>query len=465
MTTTYPKSLTSDFGNSLNVNQLLREIQSNGNITPNCITVNNLNSDVVDIIFTSALSGGEQTTLNTIISEHVPNNSLIPFTDTVVLNNNDIYIANHFYDNNYSRHINITEETTESANNTTYTFNDTYLTDYQISNTGVAELSSTSFSLKGDGFQGGSSITHEGSATASSTTQPASNANDQNIVSFWYNSSSEPAVGSWWKLDFGTARGIYRAEVIWYSTTYYATDVSIEYSMDNTNWTLGLRDQAVTYTSAGNTLGFYKFAPFATPIFARYIRFKCNASNNATYFILREVYLYKAVGSGFSTIDSGTINNIKTIRQIDSSIWQSLNSSTLVGTFPTGTTTRILLSFDNQTTWVYWNGSAWTSSSLANISTTSMTHTIFNALTQANYAAANGLNSGTETIDVAINISTTDSTKTPIINNISFNYNSNVFREIMNDSNIRVRCMTDEKTEIKNISGSTKTFKIFINEC
>jgi hypothetical protein len=463
MTTTYNKSLIEDFSGNLQVNQLLREIKSNEGITPYCITVNNLNSDNVDIIFDSALSAGEQTTLNTIISNHVPNNSLIPFTETVTLNPNDIHVVEHFHDEDYSRKLTITNETTESADNSIFTFNDTYTGDYKIEGSGIAELSPTSFSLAGDAFQEGSSIAHEGTASASSSTQPASNANDNNSNTFWYNTTSEQAVGAWWKVDFGSTRGIYSAEVIWYSTTYYSTEISIEYSLNNVDWTLALNQTGITYTSTGNTTGYYKFPAFNTPIFARYVRFTCNASNNSTYFIMREVYLYEALGSGYSTIDHGIINNIKTERQIDTSGWSSLNSSTLVGTFPAGTTTRILISFNNQATWVYWNGSAWISSTLANISTTSMTQTTFNALSQANYASVNGLNSATESIDIALCISTTDDTKTPFINYVNFNYNSKVFRELLFDSSVRVRFTTKTKTEIKNISGSTKNLNIIID--
>jgi hypothetical protein len=382
---------------------------------------------------------------------------MVPLEIPITLQVGDTYNISHTSDSDNLRKVIIHEDTNDTYDETKFVINSTYTDDYTISDGVNSELSEIGFLLSGAGFSEGSSITHTGTASASSSTQPASNANDQNVSTFWYNSSSQPAVGSWWKVDFGTITGIYSCQVIWYSTTYYATDVSIEYSNDDINWTLGLRDQACTYTSAGNTTGYYRFADFSSPIFARYFRFTCNASNNATYFIFKEVYLYEATASGFSVVADSTISNIKANRQIDSVNWSQLNSSTINGTFPVGTNTKMLLSFDDQTTWVYWNGSAWTTSSLANIGTNYMTHTTFNSLSTANYAATNGLNSSTKTIDVAINISTTDTTKSPIITGITFNLTSNNFREILHNDKIRIRYITPTKTELKNVTEESKS--------
>ena len=239
---------------------------------------------------------------------------------------------------------------------------------------------------------------------------------------------------------------------MWYSTSYYGTDVSIDYSNDNVNWTLGIRDTSMTYTSSGNSTGRYKFASFSQPITARYFRFTCNASNNSTYFIFKEVYMYEAVATGFSTSTSSTLTNIKENRQFDTSNIELINSSTLVGTFPTGTSTKILLSFDNQSTWVYWSASAWQTTTLGNISSNYISKNTFNSLTDDNYNSSGGLNSGTNTIDVAINISTTSSTKTPIITDILFNVTTKNFRQRLGNDSVRVRMMNPIKTEFKNLT-------------
>jgi len=456
MTTSYTKSLTLDFIGNLNIIQLQDEINLDSTIAPNCITVTN-NADVVKIIFDSALSGGEQTTLNNLIAAHTPSNYVIPLETSVTILAGDTHNISHTSDPSYIRKVTIHEDNNSTFDDTKFIIDSAYSSDYTISDEVNSELSDIGFTLVGAGYSEGSSISHNGTASASSTTQPASNAIDQNTGTFWYNSSSEPPVGAWWKLDFGSVTGIYSTEVIWYSTSYYATDVSIEYSNDDQNWTLALRDQSCVYTSSGNSTGQYKFADFSNPIFARYFRFTCNASVSSSYFIFREVYLYEASANGFPTGADSTISNIKANRQIDSVNWSLINSSTLNGTFPAGTSTKMLLSFDDQTTWVYWNGSAWTTTILANIDTNYMTHTTFDGLSTANYAAANGFNSSTNTIDVAINISTSDSTKTPIVTDVTFNLTTNNFREVLHSDTIRIRYITPTKTEFKNISTESKS--------
>src|SRR5690606_9908092 len=53
--------------------------------------------------------------------------------------------------------------------------------------------------------------------------------------------------------------------------------------------------------------------------------------------------------------------------QLDTSAWTSLSGVTFTQTTPTSTSLKYLVSFDGRTTWKYWDGSAWQSSSLANI--------------------------------------------------------------------------------------------------
>ncbi len=71
MTTTYTRSLASDFGGSFKHSQFHREIVDEAGITPILDGIN-VSGDVIDIIFDSSLSVGEQTTLDTLISNHVP---------------------------------------------------------------------------------------------------------------------------------------------------------------------------------------------------------------------------------------------------------------------------------------------------------------------------------------------------------------------------------------------------------
>ena len=73
MTTTYIKSLLNDLHNSWNQYQLHTEIVKNNGITETLIGIT-ANGDEIEIVFASALSSGEQTVLNMIITNHVPVN-------------------------------------------------------------------------------------------------------------------------------------------------------------------------------------------------------------------------------------------------------------------------------------------------------------------------------------------------------------------------------------------------------
>jgi len=69
--TTYNKSLSADFGGNLNQRQFHEEIESEAGITVTLQGITKTGDDI-EIIFDSALSAGEQTTLNTLISNHSP---------------------------------------------------------------------------------------------------------------------------------------------------------------------------------------------------------------------------------------------------------------------------------------------------------------------------------------------------------------------------------------------------------
>lgn len=70
MTSTYSYSLSADFSGNLNSHQLHQEIHKSS-IVP-VITEVRIVGDDVDIVFNSALSAGEQTTLNGLVSAHTP---------------------------------------------------------------------------------------------------------------------------------------------------------------------------------------------------------------------------------------------------------------------------------------------------------------------------------------------------------------------------------------------------------
>lgn len=71
MSTIYTKSLSTDFGGSIKLKQFHEEVVADGGIAPNLTGVT-MTADVVDIAFDAALSAGEQTTLDGLISSHTP---------------------------------------------------------------------------------------------------------------------------------------------------------------------------------------------------------------------------------------------------------------------------------------------------------------------------------------------------------------------------------------------------------
>ena len=83
MATTYTKSLATDFGSVLDVEQLHYEIKDDSDITAVLDGITTVD-DVVDIVFQQALDGGEQTQLDTLISSHVPA-AKVDYTKRIVI--------------------------------------------------------------------------------------------------------------------------------------------------------------------------------------------------------------------------------------------------------------------------------------------------------------------------------------------------------------------------------------------
>jgi len=449
---TYIYSLNNDFTVGVDHEQLVDEIKE---VISTGFYVK-VYGDKVATTFNSELSTTDKTILDGIVSNHNATNYQEPIELDQFIASGEITVLDHFPDPEYQRRYSINEDMTDTFDSTSLTFSKGHTGKYEIDAPLVAELNQNSLILIGSDYVQGTNISVDGTASASTSTSPARNAIDNSTSTFWYNTTAEPAVGSWWMLDFGSVRAVHSLEVVWYSTTYYGTDVSIEWSNDGENWNLILRDQAVTYTSKGNTTGMYKFADFPQPVFSRYFRIYCNASNNPTYFILREARFFEAVGSNFSTSGTASLTSNDS-GQINTFSWNTINSCQLNGTFPTGTTTKMLLSFDGRSSWVYWSGSAWVTES--NIANSTMTPTVFDSLTPANFSGALG-----DSLDIKINIGTSDSTKSPIINSVLFNVTTKVFRQQSSEMSIRVRNLSSRKTEFKNISDSDKTFHISIRK-
>lgn len=94
METTYTKSLAGDFGGNINESQLHREIEA-AIVAVELIGVNRT-EDVVDIIFADVLTGGDDTILNSVIANHVPETGIrktvfYSYTPKTTKVNNTVY--------------------------------------------------------------------------------------------------------------------------------------------------------------------------------------------------------------------------------------------------------------------------------------------------------------------------------------------------------------------------------------
>ena len=91
--TTYTKSLATDFGGTINTDQLTTEIVGAA-IAPNLVFIT-VDGDDVDIRFDDALSAGEQTTLDNVISAHVPV-TVVETTKIVQIEEESVATGGHF---------------------------------------------------------------------------------------------------------------------------------------------------------------------------------------------------------------------------------------------------------------------------------------------------------------------------------------------------------------------------------
>jgi hypothetical protein len=109
--------------------------------------------------------------------------------------------------------------------------------------------------------------------------------------------------------------------------------------------------------------------------------------------------------------------------QFETTDWSAISSITFTQSTPGTSTIKYLVSFNNRTTWKYWNGSSWQTTTLANISTNGNTKAELEALSSSNWSSANGFASGsTSAIDFAIELTSSDEQTTPALTSIEFGY-------------------------------------------
>ncbi|KKR47497.1 MAG: Cell wall surface anchor family protein [Parcubacteria group bacterium GW2011_GWC2_40_31] len=105
---------------------------------------------------------------------------------------------------------------------------------------------------------------------------------------------------------------------------------------------------------------------------------------------------------------------------LDTSGWANISSVSITQTTPTDTSIKYLISFDNRSTWKYWNGSAWTTSTLDDLQTNGMSSTTLEAITTSQWESSGGFTPGT--LDFAADLLSSDSAFTPSLDDITINY-------------------------------------------
>jgi len=88
MSTSYTYSLSSDLGGSVDQSQLFSEINVNENIAKTITGISGYQDDVI-VTFSSALSGAEETELDSVITAHTPDDSKTSFDKQIVINPRD----------------------------------------------------------------------------------------------------------------------------------------------------------------------------------------------------------------------------------------------------------------------------------------------------------------------------------------------------------------------------------------
>jgi len=133
--------------------------------------------------------------------------------------------------------------------------------------------------------------------------------------------------------------------------------------------------------------------------------------------------------------------------QIDTAAWGTLENLTITETTPANTYTRYLISTNNKLTWQYWDGSAWQTTTLANIGTDGNTKAEIEALTDVEYAPILAT-----TLDIAIGLRTTDNSATPTVDQITAYYTV-PGKNLAGDQAVSVKLLSPTETEITNTSG------------
>ncbi len=373
---------------------------------------------------------------------------------TASIANNTENLFTNAADPSFKRIVDIYYENNETVNDST-TWNILTAEEglYVQENASITDFPADSIKLQSSGppAPGGTNLAIGATANSSDNSRPPSLGNDNNTTTYWYNQSGGTPAGQWWSVDLGAPKTVMQAQINWYSAGYRATTMRIEGSADGTTWTT-----VATVTPAGTVDETWSFAPTTF----RYWRYYCVAGANPSYFVLREGRFFEALYTGFSTTPAYvTSDNGK---EINTTTWATLNSITPTVDEPVNTELRWLFSFDGGTVWRGFSGGTWNIHPIADIETVGMTTAEVVAMTSANWMAANGFNSGDNTFNFATSLKTTDSNVTPTVTSLTLNYDTSNYWQKVDGTTAQIRLYDSTTTGVKNLTGSTKNFKVNI---
>ncbi len=380
--------------------------------------------------------------------------TMLVFDETLA--NNASTVLTHSSDSNNQRIIQVKEFITSTSDtDTSVDFDEVDEGNYIQENptTGTDFLASSVRLSATFGGTGTTNMALNQPSSASSESQPSEDANDGDDGTFWYTTNGD-SNGGWWQVDIGpSAPAINQAQIRWFNDTGTYNCNQLDIQGTNTDGS-GYTTVYTADTSGDGQENTYNFTPAAY----RYWRFLCTNAVNANFYVIREVRLFEALATYPTTPFYVTTNT----NSLTTNSWDGLTTLDITQTTPTSTSVRYLVSFDGGTTWKYWNGSAWTNSSLANLQTQGMTETTIESISSAQWFAAGGINSdAAETLDFAIDLDTDDNAETPSVEGISVTFTTPNYWQV-NTENYEIQEFNDIETQVTNKTGASQTVKISI---
>jgi hypothetical protein len=237
----------------------------------------------------------------------------------------------------------------------------------------------------------------------------------------WISSGNAP---QWLAYEFTSAKTIAKYVIRPTMESYISRtpkDWTLEGSNNGTDWTVvDTRTSETSWTQ--NTPRTFTFSNSDS-----YTRYRLNISDTlegaysniqiTEVEMMEDIYTYATSQPYYiATNDSSNLST---------SAWSNISGVSFTETTPDNTNIKYLVSFDGRTTWKYWNGSSWSSSSLGNFQTDGMSSSTLAALTSNNWLAPGGFVVGsTDSLDFAMDLSSSDSSATPELNEISVSYDT-----------------------------------------